>query len=140
MAAHGLAWLFPQLAGVRFERAWCGPLDMAPSRTPFFMTLDEGNVHAGLGFSGHGLTQTKLGGKILTSLVLGTDDEWSRMPVVGPFMSRVPPEPLRYGMVRTLQWAMEGKDRDGECGRRPSVAKRFVSRALVAYVDSRKPQ
>jgi len=139
-AARGLAWFFPQLAGVRFERAWCGPLDMVPSRTPFFLTLNGGNVHAGLGFSAHGLTPTKLGGKTLASLVLGVDDEWSRMPVVGPFMSRVPPEPLRYPMLRVMQWGLEGKDRDGERGRCPGAAKRFVSRALAIYVGSRKPQ
>lgn len=140
VAARGLAWFFPQLARVRFERAWCGPLDMAASRTPFFMTLNGGNVHAGLGFSGHGQTPTKLGGKTLASLALGANDEWSRMPVVGPFMSRVPPEPLRYPMLRVTQWALEGKDRDGERGRRPAAAKRFVAQALALYVDTRKPQ
>ena len=40
-------------------------------------------MHAGLGFSGHGLTSTRVGGKILASLALGTDDEWIHLPVVG---------------------------------------------------------
>ena len=71
LAAHGLLWLFPQLEGVRFEHAWSGPMDMTKSGLPFFWTLPGGNVHAGLGFSGHGLTATRVGGKILASLALG---------------------------------------------------------------------
>jgi glycine/D-amino acid oxidase-like deaminating enzyme len=138
LTARGLTWFFPQLEGVRIEKAWCGPLDMAPSQTPFFVTLASGNVHVGLGFSGHGLTPTKLGGKTLASLVLGAKDEWSSMPVVaGSVPGRVPPEPLRYPMLRIMQWALEGKDRDGELGRGAGLAKSFVSRALSAYVASK---
>ena len=65
MAAHGLTWLFPQLEGVRFDAAWSGPMDITGPGLPFFETAPGGNVHAGLGFSGHGLTSTRLGGKIL---------------------------------------------------------------------------
>ena len=83
-AARGLTWLFPQLEGVRFDAAWSGPMDLTNTALPFFERAPGGTVHAGLGFSGHGLTSTKAGGKILASLVLGADDEWSRMPVVGP--------------------------------------------------------
>ena len=96
-AAHGLAWLFPQLAGVRFEHAWSGPMDMTKSGLPSFFTLPGGNVHAGLGFSGHGLSATKGGGKILASFVLEHDDEWVHLPVVGP-PTLLPPEPLRWPM------------------------------------------
>ena len=55
-AAHGLTWLFPQLKGVRFAAAWSGPMDITSVALPFFETAPGGNVHAGLGFSGHGLT------------------------------------------------------------------------------------
>ncbi len=116
-AAAGLGWLFPALAGVRFEHAWSGPMDMTRSGLPFFFTLPQGNVHAGLGFSGHGLTSTKVGGRILASLVLGTDDEYVRLPVVRP-PDPLPPEPLRWPMVRIAEWAYEASDRASERGRR----------------------
>ncbi len=130
LAAHGLLWLFPQLEGVRFEHAWSGPMDMTKSGLPFFWTLPGGNVHAGLGFSGHGLTSTKVGGKILASLALGTDDEWAHLPVVRP-PEPLPPEPLRWPMVRTAEWAYEASDRASERGgRRP-----LVSRGVIALME-----
>ncbi len=122
LAAHGLVWLFPQLDGVRFEHAWSGPMDMTKSGLPFFCTLPQDNVHAGLGFSGHGLTSTRVGGKILASLALGSDDEWVHLPVVGPPES-LPPEPLRWPMVSVAEWAYESSDRAAEQGRtRPRLA------------------
>jgi glycine/D-amino acid oxidase-like deaminating enzyme len=133
MAAHGLVWLFPQLEGVRFDAAWSGPMDITGPALPFFETAPGGNVHAGLGFSGHGLTSTRLGGKILASLVLGADDEWSRMPVVGPPLTRLPPEPLRWPLVRTTAWAHEAGDRAHERGRRPGLVSRAVIAAYGGY-------
>ena len=129
-AAEGLGWLFPALAGVRFEHAWSGPMDMTKSGLPFFVTLPQGNVHAGLGFSGHGLTATKVGGRILASLALGTDDEHVRLPVVRP-PDPLPPEPLRWPMVRTAEWAYEASDRASERGRRRPL----LAGAVIALME-----
>jgi glycine/D-amino acid oxidase-like deaminating enzyme len=118
VAARGLLWLFPQLEGVRFTHAWGGPIDMTASFLPFFRTLGGGNVHAGLGFSGHGLAQTKLGGRILASMVLGTRDGWTSMPVVGPPVGTAPPEPFRFPLVRAAVWALETGDAREDAGRR----------------------
>jgi glycine/D-amino acid oxidase-like deaminating enzyme len=117
VAARGLLWLFPQLEGVRFTHAWGGPIDHTASFLPFFRTLPGGTVHAGLGFSGHGLAQTKLGARILASLVLGIRDEWSSMPVVGPEIAKAPPEPLRFPLVRAAAWGLESGDRREDAGR-----------------------
>jgi glycine/D-amino acid oxidase-like deaminating enzyme len=116
-SARGLLWLFPQLQGVRFTHAWGGPIDQAASFTPFYRTLRPGNVHAGLGFSGHGLTQTRIGGRILSSLVQGATDEWTTLPVVGPEVGKVPPEPLRWPLVRAAVWALESGDAREDTGR-----------------------
>jgi glycine/D-amino acid oxidase-like deaminating enzyme len=132
VAAHGLLWLFPQLEGVRFTHAWGGPIDMTASFLPFFQTLDGGNVHAGLGFSGHGLAQTRLGGRILASLVLGSKDEWASMSVVGPPIGRAPPEPLRFPLVRAAVWALETGDAREDAGRR-----RGPLRGLIGYAPLR---
>lgn len=117
VAARGLLWLFPQLEGVRFEHAWGGPIDHTASFTPFFRTLAPGNVHAGLGFSGHGLSQTMLGGRILASLVQGVEDRWTELPVRGPEVAKAPPEPLRYVAVRAAGWALEAGDRRADAGK-----------------------
>jgi hypothetical protein len=102
--------LFPQLRGVRFTHAWGGPIDQTLSFLPFFKTLRAGNVHAGLGFSGHGLSQTMVGGRILASLVQGVTDRWTSLPVVGPEIGRVPPEPFRFAAARMAGWALRSGD------------------------------
>jgi glycine/D-amino acid oxidase-like deaminating enzyme len=116
VAARGLLELFPQLADVRFTHAWGGPIDQTMSFLPFFTTRAPGNVHAGLGFSGHGLSQTMVGGRILASLVLGSRDEWSSLPVVGPPRGSVPPEPLRYPLARLAGWALRSGDLREDAG------------------------
>ena len=133
MAAHGLVWLFPQLQGVRFDAAWSGPMDITGQALPFFESAPAGNVHAGLGFSGHGLTGTKLGGKILASLVSRADDEWSRMAVVGPPRVQVPPEPVRWPLVQSVSRAYESSDRAHEQGRRAGALPRAVITGYGRY-------
>ncbi len=132
IAAQGLLWLFPQLEGVRFTHAWGGPIDMTASFTPFFQTLGPGNVHAGLGFSGHGLAATKLGGRTLASLVLGDEDEWSTLPVVGPPVGAAPPEPLRWPLMRAAVWGLEAGDRAESAGRRRGLLRRALAWGPVA--------
>lgn len=132
VAARGLTWMFPQLEGVRFTHAWGGPIDQTARFLPFFRTLEPGNVHAGLGFSGHGLSQTMVGGRILASLVQGLDDEWTSMPVVG-LEARTPPEPLRYPAVWLSSRALELGDRREEAGRARGALLDAVGNAPVAY-------
>ena len=132
-AAHGLTWLFPQLEGVRFAAAWSGPMDITGRALPFFESAPGGTVHAGLGFSGHGLTGTRLGGKILASLVLRADDEWSRMAVVGPPLAQLPPEPVRWPLVQSVSLAYEASDRAHEQGRRPGLLSRAVITGYGGY-------
>lgn len=133
VAARGLLWLFPQLAGVRFTHAWGGPIDQTASFTPFYRTLEPGNVHAGLGFSGHGLSQTKLGGKILASKVLGVTDEWTSLPVNRPEIAKAPPEPLRWPLVRAAVWALETGDRRQEEGRPRGLLRSAIGGAPLAF-------
>ena len=103
-------------------------MDITGAALPFFESAPGGTIHAGLGFSGHGLTSTRLGGKILASLVLRADDEWSRLPVVGPPLSQLPPEPVRWPLVQSVTLAYEASDRAYERGRRPGP----LPRAIIA--------
>ena len=133
VAARGLPWLFPQLEGVRFTHAWGGPIDMTASFLPFYKTLEPGTIHAGLGFSGHGLSQTMVGGRILASLVLGLDDEWTSLPVVGPEISKTPPEPFRYAATMAAERTLEWGDRRQDAGRRRGVMPSLIGDAPGRY-------
>jgi glycine/D-amino acid oxidase-like deaminating enzyme len=133
VAARGLLWLFPQLEGVRFTHAWGGPIDQTPTFLPFYRTLEPGTIHAGLGFSGHGLSQTFVGGRILASLVLHEDDAWSSLPVVGPEIAKAPPEPLRYLAVSAAGRALELGDRRADAGRSRGLIPSLVGDAPGRY-------
>jgi hypothetical protein len=63
-----------------------------------------------------------LGGRILASLVLGRDDEWSSLPIVGePAAPRAfPPEPFRFIGARAFREAIAIRERAEESGRRPN--------------------
>jgi glycine/D-amino acid oxidase-like deaminating enzyme len=115
--ARGLLWMFPQLEGVRFTHAWGGPIDQTPTFLPFYRTLEPGNIHAGLGYSGHGVVQTFVGGHILASTVLGVEDGWTTLAVNRPEISKAPPEPFRYPLVWAAAFALEHGDTQQDAGR-----------------------
>jgi glycine/D-amino acid oxidase-like deaminating enzyme len=133
VAADGLRWLFPQLEGVRFTHAWGGPIDETASMLPFFRTLPPGNVHAGLGFSGHGLSQTFVGGAILASKALGVEDEHTSLPVARPEIGHVPPEPLRWPVAKLAAWALETGDRLETAGHARGVLRTALGDAPDVY-------
>jgi glycine/D-amino acid oxidase-like deaminating enzyme len=114
-AEHGLRRLLPRLADVRIERAWGGPIDVSADHLPFFGTA-PGRVHYGLGYSGHGVGPSWLGGQILASLALRLDDEWTALPLATRRVPSLPPEPLKRlggGLVRSAIMAVERADEDG---------------------------
>jgi len=116
VAARGLLRMFPQLEGTRFTHAWGGPIDQTPAFVRFYRTLEPGTIHAGLGYSGHGLSQTFVGGKILASTVLGVDDGWTSLAVNRPETMKAPPEPFRWPAVKAIASALER----GDAARRPA--------------------
>jgi glycine/D-amino acid oxidase-like deaminating enzyme len=115
-AEAGLRRLLPGLAGTRVERAWGGPIDVSADHLPFFATKPGTRIHYGAGYSGHGVGPSWLGGRILASLALGADDEWTRLPLATRSVPRLPPEPLRRlggGLVRTSIMACEAAEEEG---------------------------
>jgi glycine/D-amino acid oxidase-like deaminating enzyme len=131
--ARGLLWMFPQLEGIRFTHAWGGPIDQTPTFVPFYRTLAPGNIHAGLGYSGHGVIQTFVGGHILASTVLDETDEWSTLTVNRPESAFAPPEPLRYPLVRAAAFALERGDVREDAGKPRGPLYRLVGEAPVRY-------
>jgi glycine/D-amino acid oxidase-like deaminating enzyme len=123
-AEAGLRRLLPGLAGVRVERAWGGPIDVSADHLPFFRTQPGTRVHYGAGYSGHGVGPSWLGGRILASLALRADDEWTRSPLASRNVPSLPPEPFRRvggGLVRLAILSCEAAEEEG---RRPPLAAR----------------
>jgi glycine/D-amino acid oxidase-like deaminating enzyme len=133
--ARGLLWLFPQLEGVRFTHAWGGPIDQTATFLPFVRTRPPGNVVAALGFSGHGLSQTMVAGRIVASTVLGRDEEWTSLPINRPEVLRLPPEPLRYPALLASARALARGDAREEAGRPRGPILSVVGGAPLAVRD-----
>jgi glycine/D-amino acid oxidase-like deaminating enzyme len=123
-AERGLRRLLPVLGDVAVEQAWGGPIDVSADHFPFFGTVRGSRVHYGAGYSGNGVGPSWLGGQILASLALGTEDEWTGLPLRRCNTKSLPPEPLKRlggGLVRASILAVEEAEEEG---RRPALAAR----------------
>jgi putative aminophosphonate oxidoreductase len=111
---------YPQLAGVRVEYEWGGPIDRTPISVPILGHLG-GREHIvyGVGWSGNGVGPSVVGGRILASLVLGRDDEWSRTPLVDRRHDHFPPEPIRFLGAKVVRAAVVRKERAEAAGDTP---------------------
>ena len=125
--ADDLFRLFPALAGTRIDAGWGGPINVSGLAMPFFGTLEPGNVHYGLGYTGNGVGPSHLGGKICASLAAHADDGFSRLAVVTREPKRFPPEPLRSPGMFAVNAAIRRKDDREAAGRVPDLATRTLA-------------
>jgi hypothetical protein len=96
---------------------WGGPIDVSAHHIPFFGSMWGGNVHFGMGFTGGGVGPCVLAGQILSSLVLGRQDEFTSLPLVGFRSKRFPPQPLLHVGGRIALEAILRTDDAWEAGR-----------------------
>jgi glycine/D-amino acid oxidase-like deaminating enzyme len=109
--------IYPQLAEARVVRSWTGPIERTWTGLPYFYR--QGKVVYAGGYSGVGVCQTSLGGRILASLALLRDDEWAGCGLVRGAYTRFPPEPVRYVGGRLVRAAVARKERLEDAGRTP---------------------
>ncbi len=124
--AAALRRFFPQLEGRAITHAWGGPIDVAPARLPIYRS--RGPVHAGWGFTGHGVGPSHLGGRILSGLALGVRDEVTALPVVAPPVKAFPPEPARWIGGSLIRSALIRKDLLDERGERVGPITRGIAK------------
>ncbi len=110
---------YPSLDGASITHQWSGPIDKSMSGIPLFGRLGgRERILYGVGFSGNGVGPSRVGGKILRSLVLGLRDEWSKCPLVEQRFERFPPEPLCYLAASVVRSAVVRKETAELKGRR----------------------
>ena len=109
------------------------PIDRTTNSLPLLGHVG-GRPHIvyGVGGGGNGVGPSVLGGKILASLVLGTDDDWGRYPLVDRSAGLFPPEPIRFVGAHVVRAAVAGKERDEIRGRKPSRLAVALSRLAPA--------
>ena len=74
--------------------------------------------HYALGYSGNGVAPSHLAGRVLSALVLGSDEPITRLCLVGPPPHRLPPEPFRYLGARVIRRAIMSREAREMQGRR----------------------
>jgi glycine/D-amino acid oxidase-like deaminating enzyme len=124
---EGFHRIFPSWRGVPVEEGWGGAVAMSASRHPWFGTLPPGTVHYGIGYTGHGVAQCHLGGRVLSALALGVEDDITRLPMVNREPKRFPPSPITALGTSLVQAAILRKDRLEDVGKRPDPLTRFLA-------------
>ncbi len=120
------------MGAVPIAASWSGPIDRTVDGLPFFFTLGRPDLVCGAGYSGNGVGPSVLGGRILCSMALGLDDEWSRCGLVRSPPGGLPGEPWRYLGGRVVRAAVARKERAEDDGRRPAA----IDRALAGLAPS----
>jgi glycine/D-amino acid oxidase-like deaminating enzyme len=118
---------FPSFADVPIEAAWGGPMDVTGLHQPFFGTLPGGRIHYGAGYTGGGVGPCHLGGKILSALALGIEDEHTSLPLVHRAPMPFPPEPFRSVGAALAQGAIVRADEAHDRGARPGPLTRAIA-------------
>jgi putative aminophosphonate oxidoreductase len=133
--------LYPTLRDLDVTHSWMGPIDRSEVGLPFFSRLGgREDILYGLGYSGNGVGPTFVGGRILASLTLGLDDEWSRAGLARPPVGVFPPEPVRYLGGLLVQRAIERKEAAEDAGRTTDAVTLFLAGlAPAGLVPLKKP-
>ncbi|MEV6808432.1 FAD-binding oxidoreductase [Streptomyces sp. NPDC051132] len=121
--------LFPDLRDVPVDMMWTAPVEYSVTSVPFAGRLRSlPGVYYATGYSGDGVGPSRLMSKVLASLVLDTDDEWSGSALARTPRGAIPGEPVRYAGSRlalAAQRGLEGREDRGASV--PGPVKRLLS-------------
>ncbi|MGL6313838.1 FAD-dependent oxidoreductase [Vibrio sp. WXL103] len=122
-------WLFPELSANDIEHSWSGGSDRSVTGLPFFGTL-RGHSHIvyGLGYSGNGVAQTRIGGKILSSLVLEEDNQYTRSGMAQGPRGHFPPEPFRWIGAMMVRNAVRRKETAEQNEKKPFLVDKLLAK------------
>ncbi|MFP2770542.1 NAD(P)/FAD-dependent oxidoreductase [Oceanisphaera sp. KMM 10153] len=119
---------YSSLKDVGFSHRWSGPIDRTYDSLPVFGQLqNQPNIHYGIGWSGNGVSPSRIGGRILASLALERKDQWSQCALVNRTCKPFPPEPLRYLGGTLVRNAVIRKEREELAGRPGKALDRMLA-------------
>jgi glycine/D-amino acid oxidase-like deaminating enzyme len=118
---------FPQIAELEFPYAWGGPIASTTRFTPFFGTI--GRITYGLGYTGLGVANSHLAGKILAYLTLGKPSPLLDLAIVRHKPFPYPPEPIRSWAVNMITRSLRRVD----AGEKPNLLLRALDKAGIGF-------
>lgn len=112
---------YPMLSDVPITHDWCGPIDRTLDGLPVIGRLGgHDHIYCGLGWSGNGVGPSVFGGRVLASLALGKEDEYSSNPLVDRTIRRFPPEPIRFAGAHVVREGVLRKELAEAEGKTPN--------------------
>lgn len=120
---------FPYLEGMQFPYGWGGPIASTTRLTPFFGTLNGGNLIYGLGYTGHGIGTTRLAGKIMAHLALSRASDLLTLKMVTDKPFPYPPEPIRGLSVAAVTHSLQKVD----AGEDPNILLRLLDKLGIGF-------
>ncbi|BBC30496.1 hypothetical protein SGFS_017900 [Streptomyces graminofaciens] len=121
--------ILPMATRAGVQDTWRAPVEYSLTSLPFFEALPgHERVFYGAGYSGDGVGPARLGGKILASLVLREQDEWSQCGLVRPPQGWLPPEPFRFLGGQLVKSALLRIEAAENAGRTPHLLARTLGR------------
>ncbi len=136
MVAADFHHVYPWSSEVGIEHDWCGPMDRSPDGLPLIGRLGgHEDIFYGVGWSGNGVGPSVLGGRILASLALGIDDEWSRFPLVDRSLRPFPREPFRFLGAHVVREAVRRKERAEAVGKKPNRLTVLIAKLAPAGLE-----
>jgi len=130
----------PATKELEIDKSWVGPIDRSNDGLPIFAELGDKRIIYGVGFTGNGVGPTKMGGKIIASLILETRDEWSSSPFVRSTVETYPPEPIKYIGGKIVREAVHRKDQLENQNRQPSFLTRWLADQVKSSLTPSKTQ
>lgn len=129
---------YPSLKNKKITHEWSGPIDRTYDSLPIFGALQENpNVIYGIGWSGNGVSPSQIGGKILASLALELDNEWSRCPLVNRDSKSFPSEPFRYIGGNLVRSAVLRKEQQEIAGKKPRKIDLMLAKLAPAGLEDK---
>ncbi|HET6151636.1 MAG TPA: FAD-binding oxidoreductase [Marmoricola sp.] len=128
-------YLYPELDDVAITHSWSGAIDRSEAGLPRFGHLAaDDRVHYAIGYTGHGVTATSEAGHILTSAILGRDDEWGDLRALynRTHTRGFPPEPVRSAAAVFIGASLGRAEQRVRDGKRPWALDRRLSRLATA--------
>lgn len=104
-------WTFPQLADVRIDRGWAGPVcgTLNCFASIGWLSTSERVAYA-LGYAGHGVGPSHLAAKIVRDLMLNRQTDLLDLPLVTKRPLPLPPGPLRWPVMELGQRILQRSD------------------------------
>ncbi len=97
---------YPQLADLKVELAWSGLMSYARHLMPQIGQLQDGVWYC-MGFGGHGLNTTAIGGRVIAEAIAGDSDRIRRF---APFGLPWAGGPFGVAAVQLTYWTYQGLD------------------------------